>query len=316
MNPRPPKSLVDLIGALCNEGLSTEDRKQLNECLKNDPIAQEEYLDQMLIEGLLQQELSQPRGNGSQNTFNAKQSVAPNLSRRRISLAIAATALATTFVMGSLGWWWLRHQTPPRAISEVKLALHNASFEDAASIAFQPTHAGWYGDAALAVKQVANVSPQHGDYMLQLLRSTAAPEDSCEVYQIVDLRDLPRPSSNQPMLIEASALVNSLAVDDSQTYEFAIHIFATPDNPLIHPSSSPTTWKSSLSYGGNRVTADLDDRSWQELNSVIAVDADTQFLLLQISVRSEDSDYRADFPGQFVDNVNLKLINALAVNLP
>jgi len=158
---------------------------------------------------------------------------------------------------------------------------------------------------------------------LQLVQSASEPEDSCEVYQIVDLRHVANQAQKHPMFIEATALVNSLVGDHGDSYVFSIQMYASSVNPLDQQSPLPANWKSNVSYVGNQVAADLDHRSWQQISSVVAADldhrswqqissvmqlsADAPFLLIQIAVRRNDKKHGAVYPGHFVDNVTLKL---------
>lgn len=300
MTSERPKNLMDLIGGVCDERLEKDDLQQLNHLLKTDPIAQEEYLDQMLIDGLLQREFAGLHPAESQSEPDRATERVDDHRRGRIALQLA---LAVLVLASASGVWWLRADAAP----EVNVVLTNASFEDAASVSYRPTSAGWYGDTAHVVQGVSGVSPHHGEYMLRLIRSTSEQEDSCEVFQIVDLRHVADQARKHPMFIEATALVNSLVGDQSDCCVFAIHLYASSIHPLDQQSPLPTNWKSSVSYVGNQVTADLDHRTWQQLSSVMPLTTDARFLLIRISVRGGDNESGEVFPEHFVDNVTLEL---------
>jgi hypothetical protein len=308
MTSERPKSLIDLIGNVCDERSDREDLRQLNRLLKADPIAQEEYLDQMLIDGLLQREFAGLKPTEPQIASDGDETDGERgkaLGRAKLFIAIPA-ALAVLIFVGATGWLWPRSEPP----FDVSVELANASFEEVASISYHPTNLGWYGDKAHAVREVSGVSPHHGEFMLQLVQSTSEPEDSCEVYQIVDLSHLAGLARKNPMFVEATALVNSLVGDHSDSYVFSIQIYASPVNPLDQQSPLPTNWKSTISYVGNQIAADLDHRSWQQISSVMPLSADAPFLLIQISVRRNDQKHSEVYPGHFVDNVTLKLKKA------
>ena len=303
MTSERPKSLIDLIGSVCDEHSDREDLRQLNHLLKTDPIAQEEYLDQMLIDGLLQREFAGLRPIESQIASAGER--VKVLGKTKLSIAIPVALVAVMFI-GAAGLWWSRSGTT----LDVNVVLANASFEDSAILSYHPTNLGWYGDKANVVREVSGVSPHHGEFMLQLVQSTSEPEDSCEVYQIIDLSHLADHARKHPMFIEATALVNSLVGDHSDSYVFSIQVYASSVNPLDQQSPLPANWKSSVSYVGNQVAADLDHRSWQQISSVMPLSADAPFLLIQISVRRNDKKHGEVFPGHFVDNVTLKLKKA------
>ncbi len=306
MTSERPKSLIDLIGSVCDESSDRGDLRQLNHLLKTDPIAQEEYLDQMLIDGLLQQEFAglQP----SESRHAAEGGEGRILGKTHFPIAIQV-ALVAIVIVGVAGLWWSRSDTP----TDVNVTLANASFEDVASGSFHPINLGWYGDNAHVVREVSGVFPHHGEFMLQLIQSTNEPKHSCEVFQIVDLRHVADHARKHPMFIEATALVNSLVGDHSDSYVFSIQMYASSVNPLDQQSPLPANWKSLVSYVGNQVAADLDHRSWQQISSVMPLSADAPFLLIQISVRRDDKKYGELSSGHFVDNVTLKLKNYSAM---
>ena len=305
MTSERPKSLIDLIGSVCDERADRNDLRQLNHLLKTDPIAQEEYLDQMLIDGLLQQEFAGLRPTDPQMASGADETDGARgkaLDNTKLFIAIPL-ALVTLIFVTAAGWLWSR----PGPLPDVNVELANASFEEVLSVSHHPTSLGWYGDKAHAVRKVSGVSPHHGEFMLQLVQSASEPEDSCEVYQIVDLRHVANQAQKHPMFIEATALVNSLVGDHGDSYVFSIQMYASSVNPLDQQSPLPANWKSNVSYVGNQVAADLDHRSWQQISSVMQLSADAPFLLIQIAVRRNDKKHGAVYPGHFVDNVTLKL---------
>jgi len=295
------KNLRDLIGSLCDQQLQRGEIDQLNRLLDSDPFAQEECLDQLLINGLLQHEFAGSPQPVSLNQKTARSYRMSQWSRCRVSLAFVVV-----FVAGMLGLWSFRLG----ATAEAALRLSNLSFEDAANVSFEPTMLGWYGDNAHAVREASGVSPQHGSQMLRLVRSANEPGDTCEIYQIVDLRDVPRLQRGSPMFIEASAAVNSLPNDAIESYVFAIHLYASPVNPIEQQTLWPATWKSNVSFVGNQLIADSNHHSWQQIRSLLPLQAEAKFLLIKISVRSDGNRNGDEFPGQFVDNVQVRLKDA------
>lgn len=293
-------SLHDLLGKLCDERLERGDIDQLNAMLDSDPIALEECLDQLFISGLLQHEFA---GVCPALAFGQREQAAQRNEKNRWSHGGLKLAIVGLLVAGVLGSWWLTAESTP----EAKLFLSDSSFEEAASVSFTPTMFGWYGDKAYAVKAAAGVAPLHGDHMLRLVRSAVDPADTCEVYQIVDLRGVARLPHGSPLYVEASAAVNSLPSDALDSYVFAIHLYASPDNPVEQQTMWPASWNSNISFVGKQLKADADHTSWQQISSMIPIQADANYLLIQISVRSEHSRNGRDFPGQFIDNVQVCL---------
>lgn len=295
-----PKSLQDLLGNLCDERLECGEIDQLNLLLSSDPIALEECLDQLFIGGLLQHEFA---GVCPALPFGQREQADQPNEKSRWSHSGFKLAIVGLLVACVLGSWWLTAEPT----LEAKLFLSDSSFEEAGSVSFTPTMLGWYGDKAYAVKESFGVAPLHGDHMLQLVRSAVDPADTCEVYQIVDLRGLTRLPRGSSLFVEASAAVNSLPSDTLDSYVFAIHLYASPVNPIEQQTLWPASWNSNISFVGNQLTADADHTSWQQLSSRMPLQTDANYLLIQISVRSKHNRSGQEFPGQFIDDVQVCL---------
>jgi hypothetical protein len=307
MTAPPEKSVQALIGQLCDEQLEANEMRRLNQILSSDLLAQQEYLDQLYMDGLLQYEF----GGGKLPVTILPATLLPGMRggvvssimpwpwlNVRMQFFVVAVVLAA-----SCGFWWFHSETP----TQFSLELKNSSFEESAVVLQKPTMVGWYGDSAQAVMGVRGVAPEHGSHMLRLERSASQAKGSCEIYQIVDMRTVPRLSEQPPLFVEASASVNSLSEDEGDVYVFAINLYASPDNPLSQHAPWPASWKNKLSFVGNQLAADYDQKSWEQIRSLLPLQSDTQFLLIQISVRPQSGVHDGDFPGQFVDNVRVRL---------
>lgn len=308
MTSARPKSMMELIGNLCDERVHSGDMEALNHLLKTDPIAQEEYLDQALMDAILQWEFSAVAADSDSAIIQPEDSdpkdIHPDVSRGRlIGKAYLHAPLLVLLSIGTAFLWWIW----PVGSSEQTIEIANASFEDDTVVSLQPSIARWYGDVAQIVQEVPGVSPYHGNSMLQMVGSTREPEDSCEVYQLIDLRDVAVRKRAKYSMIEASALVNSLSGDTTVPYVFSILLYALSDNPLEQSSPLPTDWESEVSYVGNQLPADRDLTSWQKIDSVLPYSDDMKFLLIKISVRGDTRQEAKNFPGQFVDHVTLRI---------
>lgn len=330
--------LRDLIGKLSDGTLTHEDASLLNEFLKSDPIAQESYLDHLMIDGLLEREfggavaagrsgdtskeatdrlgdLSQPvmcPGSSMERptSMNRTIPVLARLVRPQFSRwGLAAVLLLTAGLVA--GWYF---PLPRGQDLELQpLALSDAGFESGAALPVDigtTAVAPWYGDAAQSVEQFRGVTPMEGRRMLRFVKSSAEPGNACEVYQLVDLRSVPDITDHEA-LVEASAFFNSHqdAVDEND-YTFGITVFAFSEDPTDESGLWPMRWQQPLTFSGRQLPADADPRSWQQINSRLALPAGTQFLVVQLTVTRTDSDADNQFPGQFVDNVRLSLASA------
>lgn len=294
--PDDPINLRLAIEALCGDSPAGIDHEAFSKLLHADPLAQEEYLDQMLMHGFLHHHFS---------GFTHVSQVIPDKTggggrfytpyRKRAIVACMSLA-ACLMIMAS---YFARNTSTDKGV------LANASFEQEGAIAIHPALSVWYGDLTQVVDQLNDVRPEHGENMLQLLRSVNEPMDSCEVYQVIDLRDVPQFTHRERLLVEASAAINSIDAEDGGPYVFALHLYAANENPIGQTALSPEAWESELQFGGQQLTADSDRTSWQQIRSSLPLEIDSRYLILQLSVRTPHHPAGIDYPGQFVDHVQI-----------
>jgi len=314
----------NLIAGLSDGVLSETELSRLGELLKADPIAQEEYLDHMLMDGLLELEFhgdptsrgdggfpvggSFP-GDGGPILFENVPSTLPNVERRSsASLSrwpgFVTAALALVIAVGWLAWGDRSGNFDSQA-----LALADSGFESGMA---NQVGGSWYGDSVDVVERFSDVTPHEGSRMLRFVKSRIEPEDACELYQIVDFTSLSDTLTRHPMSVEASAFFNAISeelLDDN--FSFGITVFAFSEKPSEWPPTWPLRWEHALTYSGSHEVADDDSRSWQQVKTRLPLPADTKYLLVQLTVIRTDVDAdeeESEFPGQFADNVRLKLV--------
>jgi hypothetical protein len=146
--------------------------------------------------------------------------------------------------------------------------------------------------------------------MLRFVKSKDEPEEMCELYQIVDLRDLADEISRHATSVEASAFFNGISVDiPDDEFSFGITVFAFSEDPSEQSQLSPLRWENALTFSGSRTPADADEESWQKVITTLPLPPDTRYLVVQLGVIRTDPDESDDvFPGQFVDKVSVNLI--------
>lgn len=307
----------DLMARLSDGMLDDTEFLRLNELLKADPIAQEEYCDHMLIDGLLEREFGG-------DPWLAENIAAPSLTEkltenggargwriRRLRKvrwrASAVMAAALLMVMGGLFW-------KPRADSPLVHPLHltNAGFEHSLPLerGAVPSFA-WYGDEVDIVERFSDVTPLEGNGMLRFVRSKVEPEDACELYQVVALQNLPDFVRNRSLSVEASAFFNGIVKElEGNDFTFGITVFAFAEEPAAHPHLWPMRWDHALTFSGAQELADADAASWQQVTTKMPLPIDTKYLLVQLTVnRTGTSEEQDEFPGHFADRVALSLVN-------
>lgn len=302
MTSEREKPLMELVGNLCDQRMEAGDLEALNRVLRSDPIAQEEYLDQLLADGWLQREMGGFPNPSSTASERQNGDVGGGIGGGIGGVRAAVVAMVLAIIGGV---WWSRAED----CEDVQLVLTNASFEEAAEVREEPTQQGWYGDRARVVSAVAGVSPHHGDHMLQFEHSAPDVGRAREIYQIVDLQSVWQRPANRSVVVEAEAVVNSLLAGDTDCPVFSIQIYALTSDPLSERSSIPARWRSAVSFVGNQVAADADHLTWQRLSSEMPLGAEARYLVIQISVRQENSVVSERTPTHFVDNVTLRLKN-------
>ncbi|HEY0981646.1 hypothetical protein [Schlesneria sp.] len=316
--------LRELLSKLTDESLAVDEVKQLNTLLRNDPISQQQYLDHMLIHGLLEREFQQPETGLIQSseflsvpeplpTATDGTTVVPparqgprSLGWRRVvefgkPLSLAAMVLLV------IGWsFW---QPSANMDSHQSLQMTDPGFEQGlvSDIRVQPNI--WYGDDVDVVERHSDIVPLEGNQMLRFVKSTSAPERGCEIYQIIPLDSLDL--KGEPRLIEASAFFNATDDDlEENKFAFEIALFALAADPSQHSHTWPMQKGNALMFGGSQLPADTDSKSWQQLKTQLSLPPETRYLVVQLAVICTDEDEElGEFPGQFVDDVKVNLVS-------
>lgn len=318
MNPARPGEVRELIANLSDGMLSRDQAVRLNECLKADPIAQAECLDHLVIDGLLEREFGgavKPVDridlSGRRSSPMNSSPAAPSTSRFFPSRLgkLTLTALALTVAVG-LGWiaWGTGFVGPNRPVE-----LASQEFKKKTTIlpADAMLSARWHGDEAEVVGSFSDVTPFEGSRMLRFVKSTAEPEDGCEIYRVVDLGAVAGSLGNHPTSVEATAFFNSIqeAMPEND-YTFRIAIFSFLDEPFQRADESAPQWNAALAFSGSQARADADAKAWQEVTTRLALPAGTKYLVVQLAVvRDGAEDAEEDFPGHFVDSLTLNLVS-------
>lgn len=342
MNHREDE-LRSLVCKVSDGTLTNEEADRLNAFLKDDLIAQESYLDHLMIDGLLERECDGASA-GFPSPLSGKLPIGPSgalavacgncdlstpLTRtgRRARLfsligrgfqnlvphdrpQFPRWSLAVAFLIAVLatGWFFPFPHLKVQA-SKSTLALSDAGFESVVPVEISATaDAAWYGDKAESVEQFLGLAPLEGRRMLRFVKSSAEPKNACEIYQFVDLRPLAEMTCRFPV-VEASAFFNSLQDEsDENDYTFGITVFAFSEDPSDESKLWPMRWQKSLTFSGQQLPSDASAQSWQRVTTRLAAPLGTQFLVIQLSVTQTNTDADGQFPGQFVDDVQLSAV--------
>lgn len=336
MNNGGLRELRELISKLSDGTLDAEGAGRLNELLKDDPVAQESYLDHLMVDALLEREfvgsaadcatsatagaMEAPGAGGVAMTravgAGGLASLWPSIARafgRRLPSArpwFSARGLVPLLLLVvALGSWWSLSASREgrKDASPGPFTLLDAGFESDVPSGGGTT-ARWYGEGAESVEQCLGVTPIEGRRMLRFVSPSAEPGNTCEVYRLVDLR--PFAGIAQPeAVVEASAFFNSLKEEfDESDYIFKLTVFAFSEDPSGEFNTWPPRWRQPLTFSGCQLSADAAPQSWQRVNTRLPLPAGTQFLVVRLSVIRTDPDVDNQFPGQFVDKLALEFV--------
>lgn len=308
-----------LLAKLSDGTITAEETARFGELLKQDPISQEIYLDHMLVDGLLEREFSAVEsGPGSLLTYaiptpTFRHKEMANARRVRLSQWPVACCVGLLLLMAGV-FWGVRPAAEPKdeAIPPLPVPLADSGFETNPQALPAPAQsASWYGDTAEVVGPQFNIVPLEGDRMLRFVRSKSEPDNGCELYQLVDVGKMADSLGKRSVAVEASAFFNAASADSKETdYSFGVTLYAYAGDPTEEPHAWPFRWEQPLKFGGNQIPADQDSKSWQRVTARLDVPAETQYVVVQISVMRKDHDPDAEFPGHFVDNVEVNLVSA------
>lgn len=313
-----PSEFRNLMSALSDGTLSRDGMDRLNRLLQSDPIAQEEYLDHMFLEGLLEREFGAVLSCGDDTMATACMAPSTGMPallperRFRVFRIAARWSVAVLATAAILMVDWLAWDRQPAAPRIHPLDVVNSGFES--GLARQDARhamAAWYGDEADVVERFSDVIPLEGNRMLRFVKSKVKPEDACELYQIVDLRGVSEIIANRPTSVSASAFFNGVPEDlAANDFAFGITVFAFSGDPSEHVHVWPMRWKQALTFSGSQMHADADVNSWQQVTAQLPLPADTEFLMIQLAVnRTGEAGGSEEFPGHFADSVAVNLVH-------
>lgn len=296
-----------------------EELNLLEEQLRNDPEFRVAYVRYMNTDvGLY--EAVQPRADGGESrkiVAMPEPKTQPKSFRWR-PLTAAAAGLVIGLFTASVAW----AISNPRVTSTVLhlSALADASFEGHSGMVPSglPDHPGvWSGDASEIV-ELAPTQAREGRRALRFLKAEGAPQgatqppNSCDVYQLVDLRSL----RNTLEANEESDLLLTVSFLDTRTearnpVRFTAFLFLMQGDPASLRQAWPVA-KEEMVGGGQKAFISKgggDSPQWKTLTVRCAFSTQADFALIQIGA---GRDVKANTPhpelgAQFVDDVQLSL---------
>lgn len=292
------KELRELIARLSDGVLTMHEASRLNAFLKEDPISQELYPDHMFVDGLLDLEFGPTVPETSSAVFSSSLMKGKGESGGAVKETIPArrrwlpprlrilVSLFTVLVVGALTGWLLSRTvaTPSFGDSQYqRLPLGNAGFESNTPLPGAATVVGlWYGDITEVVGLHSGIPPLEGERMVRFVTSEFEPDDSCELYQLVDLRPMSETIASGQVSVDASALFNAVPHEAwGNGYLFGVTLFAYAAEPQ-HLNVWPLREGQRVSLTGQQQPADTNAATWQRVRTRLALPACTTHLLVQL----------------------------------
>ncbi|MCU0712556.1 MAG: hypothetical protein MUC43_10895 [Pirellula sp.] len=292
------KSARELIADLCDGLLQPEDRVRLTGLLREDPLLQNEYLDQTMVDGLLRYELGVDRP-----TIPSQFVDSPRNNLMKLTLGTLVVALMVSVFLS--GYWWFDQNR----LIDMPIQLSDYSFERDLDISATPILSGWYGDEAKSVTgEEVNLAP-HGNRMLQFVRSLHQPSNECELYQLIDLSAVSNTSRRASLFLEAKMVANARASGEKISYLIALELYTYSELPELDIDLAPNRLGKDVRVSSHTIAADSDPESWQEVKLVMPLPNDARYGIVKISARESGMGADDTFKEVFVDNVRIRMTN-------
>jgi len=298
MNSDKQKSASELIADLCDGLLRPEDKARLTRLLRDDPFFQNEYLDQAMIDGMLRYEFGFDR-------LTVPYQFVDTANHTPLKLIVGAFVVSLLAFIFAGEYLWLKQDTP----LDISIPLANLSFESDLPISTKPMLDGWYGDEAQIVTGSDDHLAPHGIRMLQLVRSVHQPSNECEVYHVIDLSSVSNKSGPRPLFIEAKMVANARSNRGEASFVISLELYTYSELPELERILVPSQLSNHVMVSGNKVAADSDPKSWQELRLLMPLAKDAKYGIIKISAR--DSSLMADdeYKEVFIDHVQVRMTN-------
>ena len=177
-----------------------------------------------------------------------------------------------------------------------------------------PAESGIFdGDVFETVGPSNNVTPHTDDQMFQFLgvgpdRDNPGGCCTSDLTQIIDLSAFSTDIATGDTFVTAEAFFNAIAPPENNSYDFLFILRAFDgDIPTTIPTISP------LATASETLSVDNDLNSWQEIDFMLELPAETTHLSLLLSATQTDENSTLQrppggiFPGSYSDDISVQL---------
>ena len=298
MNSANQKPTSELIAKLLDEMLPPEEGARLMQSLRDDPLLQNEYLDQAMVDGLLRYEFGIDRPTIPDQFVDTKNDT-------RFKPIVGAIVISLMACLFAGGYLWLDRHEP----LNIPIQLANLSFESDMPISTIPVLYGWYGDEAQIVAGSDDNAAPHGNRMLQLVRSVHQPSNECEVYQLLDLGSARGHSGQLPLFIEAKMDANTRSTDVRSSLVISLELYTYSELPELASILVPRGSIGDVMVAANQIVADNDPKSWQEVRLLMPLTSGARYGIIKVSARDGSKMADDEFKEVFIDNIQIRMTN-------
>jgi hypothetical protein len=233
--------------------------------------------------------------------------------RVRRHSVLATTMLILGILVGLVGSGVVLAMTKVHLVvtTEELATLRDGDFESQPGVlpvGFPRRSGVWGGDAA----EVVNSGAAQGRHRVQFVQAeadTATPQGraiACDLFQLVDLRDLPRrPRSRESSLLELSArFLDARAENTNPSVTFFCQIYLFRGDLTTMHETWPSRISEAVSSGSAEVTT-LGDSGWRLVTARCLSADDADFAVVHIAARPN---LRGPMPADlYADDVKLTL---------
>jgi hypothetical protein len=307
--------LDSLVAKLSDGTLTVDEIRRFNDLLKADPIAQECYLDHFIVDGLLEREFS-----GSEPSGEEAEVKSPCLATGEVSIPAKpawihshqpalVVACLLFLAAGSLLWHFQPSQQSEveGAVLRPGKALAGSNIEPGGHAAHaRLAISGWQGDRSEVVEQQAGVRALDGTKMIRFIESIDGFNDTCDLFQVVDLEPLLANAVGPASHLEASAFFNAVDSElDDCTFELALIAYEDEHSML---RAFPSSEQRPLISSECELSSDRDVSQWQQVTTRIPLPAEVRRVVVRLSVGHESPRAHQTPPALFADNISLHLV--------
>lgn len=307
-----------LIQAHLDGLLSVEEQRELDRRLCDSESARQQFWNEASLHGALHEVLkTAASAAGQSHCSSAARNPATRPQRSGIRHWSTRTAAVFGLLVALLSASLVYACMVPRmfATSERLFELIDGSFEEsigALPMGLPRQFREWSADDA---EIVTHSDAKDGKQVLCFVRAAGDPgvansrANSCDVFQWVDLRNIPRATGDSETKLELSARFLNAADEAKPSVKFSCRLYVFAGDPEALRAQWPLSRMEAIAMGSSEWNSLPGSPHWHEVTATVLLPQQADFAVVQLVVGkpSDGRDGPAEFGEQFVDDVRLML---------